>query len=288
MPPVGFPYHDRPKRRIPLKLIIGLVIAGFALFRYWSSYQPNQVTGQKQAIALTVPQEIALGLQSAPQMAREFGGLSADASAAANVKRVGRTLVDALPPSARTPDGAHVYPYDFHLLADPKTVNAFALPGGQIFITQALYSRLKTEGQLAGVLGHEIGHVLGRHSAERIAKTELMQGLVGAATVAGSDVGDGGRMAQAASSTVANMLILKYGRGDELEADLLGLRFMAAAGYDPRSLIAVMEILEQASGGGSGRPEFTSTHPNPGNRIERIKEHLAEMFPKGVPGTLKP
>ncbi len=189
------------------------------------------------------------------------------------VEMVGARIVGSLPNEARNPDGTQVYPYQYHVLADQKTVNAFALPGGQIFITEALLKRLETEGQLAGVLGHETGHVLGRHSAQQAAKSELMSGLVGAATVAGSNSQGGGQMAQMASSMVANMLTLKYSRGDELQADELGLKFMYAAGYDPRSMIRVMQILEEASGGaGAQHPEYSSTHPNPGHRIERINE----------------
>lgn len=287
--PEGYPYEGKPRPRIPIKIIIAVLIAGFALFKYWGSMQSNSVTGKSQAIALSVPQEIALGLQSAPKMAAQFGGLSTDRAATDRVKSVGAKIVAALPKEARNPDGTPAYPFEYHLLADKQTVNAFALPGGPIFITEALYARLQTEGQLAGVLGHETGHVLGRHSAAQMAKGELMTGLVGAATVAGSDASDGGRTAQAVSSAVANMLTLKYGRGDEYEADHLGLRFMASAGYDPRSMIGVMEILDKASGGASsGRPEFSSTHPNPGNRVEKIKEWINQQWPKGVPAGLTP
>lgn len=287
--PEGYPYQGKPRPRIPVKLVIALLIAGFFLFRYWTSIQTNAVTGKSQAIAMSVPQEIALGLQSAPKMAAQFGGLSSDRAAAERVKSVGAKVVAALPKEARNADGQPAYPFAYHLLADRQTVNAFALPGGQIFITEALYSRLQTEGQLAGVLGHETGHVLGRHSAAQMAKGELMQGLVGAATVAGSDASDGGRTAQAVSAMVANMLTLKYGRGDEYEADHLGLRFMARAGYDPHAMIGVMEILEKASAGAAAdRPEFSSTHPNPGNRVEHIKQWIAEEWPRGVPAGLMP
>lgn len=193
---------------------------------------------------------------------------------------VGKQIVQSLP------DDAPQYQFDFHLLADMKTVNAFALPGGQVFITAALLERLETRGQLAGVLGHEVGHVLGRHSAEQMSKAQLTQGMVGAATVAASDYADP-RATQQIASMVGNMIMLKYGRGDELESDKLGLQFMYSAGYDPRSLIRVMEILREASGG-SHQPEFMSSHPDPGNRIERIQQELAAMFPGGVPEGLTP
>ncbi len=292
----SFPSQDgmqRPGFRVPGRLIIGVIIALVAVVGYYAKKQTNAVTGQKQAISWTIPQEIALGMNSAPQMAAEFGGESTNKELRQKVEDIGARIVGSLPATAKNTDGTQVYPYTYHVLADQKTVNAFALPGGQIFITEALLRLLETDGQLAGVLGHETGHVLGRHSAAQAAKSELMQGLVGATAVAASGGRDGGQMAQQASAMVANMLTLKYGRGDELQADELGLKFMYLAGYDPRSMIGVMKILEKASGGsGSTKSEFSSTHPNPGHRIEEIEAKLKEMFPPekfpgGVPEGLK-
>ncbi|MFO0857907.1 MAG: M48 family metalloprotease [Phycisphaerales bacterium] len=260
---------------IPVKLVLALGMALFFLVSYYLHKQVNPVTGRAQHIAVSMEQEVAMGLQAAPEMAQQFGGLHPDSKARELVKAVGEQLVANLPPEA--PE----YPFDFHLLADPKTVNAFALPGGQIFITSALLERLETRGQLAGVLGHEIGHVLGRHSAEQMAKAQLTQGLVGAATVGASDYANP-RSTQQIAGMVGNMVMLKYGRGDELESDKLGLQFMHAAGYDPRSLIRVMEILREASGG-SRQPEFMSSHPDPGNRIEHIQQEIQRLFPGGVP-----
>lgn len=261
-----------PRVRIPPRLVIGAIIGLIAVIGYFANSSTNPITGRKQHIALTPQQEVAIGLQSAPQMAQEFGGLSQDAGATARVKSVGKKLIANLPSEA-TP-----YPFEFHLLADPKTVNAFALPGGQIFITDALFARLETEGQLAGVLGHEAGHVLARHSAAQIAKSQLTQGLVQAVGVASSDSPQGAQNAAQIAQMVGGFINLKYGRDDEIEADRLGLRFMRASGYDPRSMIRVMEILKEASGG-SAQPEFMSTHPDPGNRIEHIRAELIELFP---------
>ncbi len=266
--------------RIPPRLFIAIVIALMSVVTYCSRQQMNSVTGRTQAIALTTEQEIYLGQQMAPQMAAQFGNEVRDAGAQALVDAVGAKLLAAMP--EEYPD----YPFDFHLLADAQTVNAFALPGGQIFITAALFNRLETEGQLAGVLGHEIGHVLGRHSAAQMAKAELTRGLVGAAGVAGSDV-MGQRGATQIAGAVGNMMMLKYGRADELEADALGLQFMADANYDPRALIRVMEILREASGGAS-RPEWSSSHPDPGNRISKIEERMRMMFPQGIPAGMTP
>jgi predicted Zn-dependent protease len=261
--------------RIPPRLFIAAIVALVSLVTFCSRVQTNTVTGQRQAIALSQEQEIYLGQQMAPQMAAEFGNELPDREAQAFVDAVGAKLVASMP--EEYPD----YPFEFHLLADQQTVNAFALPGGQVFITAALFNRLETEGQLAGVLGHEMGHVLGRHSAARMAKAELTQGLVGAVGVAGSDV-IGQHGATQIAGAVGNMMMLKYGRGDENEADQLGLRFMTGANYDPRALIRVMEILREASGGAS-RPEWSSSHPDPGNRITNIERWIRQNYPQGVP-----
>lgn len=253
-------------------LIIGLMMAAFAFIQYHSNTQVNEFTGEKQRVSLSPDQEIQLGLQSAPSMAQQHGGLHPDQSARAYVKQVGQKLVQTSV-ARQSP-----YEYDFHLLADPRTVNAFALPGGQIFITAALYSRLESEDQLAGILGHEIGHVIERHAAERIAKQELSKGLTGAVVAATQDY-NSAQYAQMISNTV-NM---KYGRDQELESDQWGVKLMVDANYDPNALKEVMKILEQASGG-QQQPEFMSSHPSPENRIGRIDESI-QMMRQGVDPT---
>jgi len=264
-----------------------MVMAGVILLIALAGYfgmpkSTNPVTGTSQRLALTVEQEIALGLQAAPEMAQQFGGLLNDQEVQDRVDRVGQLIVVAIPA------GADQYPFDFHVLADGQTVNAFALPGGQVFITAGLYGRLETEGQLAGVLGHEVGHVVGRHSAAQMAKSQLFQGLAGAVAVGAYDPDHpSSQYAGVAAAMVSQMVTLSYGRQDELEADGLGVRFMSDAGFDPGSMIRVMQILEEA-GGGSRQPEFMSSHPDPGNRIETIKEAIAKKYPSGVPAGLKP
>lgn len=244
--------------------LIALVMAAFGFISYCSSTSENPVTGEKQHVRLTTEQEVSLGRQVAPQMAAQFGGVSASPNRE-RVRQVGERIV-ARSSAANTP-----YKYSFYLLSDRKTVNAFALPGGQIFITEALLGLLNSEDELAAVLGHEIGHVLARHSAEHLAKQQLTQQLIGAVVI-GSGSYDTAQIAQIAGSLV-NM---KYGRDDEIESDTLGLRLVREAGYDPQAMIAVMQALEKASGG-SRQPEFASTHPSPANRIQRIRENLDKM-----------
>jgi beta-barrel assembly-enhancing protease len=249
---------------LKIRLFIGLIMAAVVFMKYYATEQVNPVTGEKQHVSMTPEQEVAMGLNSAPQMAQEFGGLSGDPKATQLVKRVGQKLVQG------TNAGKSPYQFDFHLLADAQTINAFALPGGQIFITEALLSRLETEDQLAGVLGHEIGHVINRHSAEQIAKQELTSGLVGATQIAINP------SSSQIAGFISNMVNMKYGREDELESDKYGVHYLHEVGYDPSGMIRVMEILKEA-GGGNRQSEFMSTHPYPENRIAKIKEEIAKL-----------
>lgn len=268
-------------RGIGFTFILALLMAGFALFRYFTSTQVNAVTGQKQHVGISPQQEIALGLQAAPEMEQQYGGETSDSHKQEYVTRVGERLAQNSD-AAKSP-----YRFAFHVLADPQTINAFALPGGQVFITDALAKRLETEGEFAGVLGHEIGHVIARHGAQQLAKQQLTQGLTGAAVLATYDPNNpSSRNSAAVIAMIGSLVNLKYGRNDELEADRWGVRLMSQAGYDPRSMIRVMEILKAA--GGSGRtPEFFSTHPNPDNRIAHIKQAIQDVYPNGVPEGLK-
>jgi predicted Zn-dependent protease len=253
------------------RLLMAAAIAAFSLFSYFSSRQDNPVTGETQYIDITPEQEIALGLEAAPQMAAEFGGEDESAADQAIVDEVGNRILQS------SVAGNSPYQFDFHLLDDEQTINAFALPGGQVFITRALYNKLQTEGELAGILGHEIGHVIARHSAEHIAKAKLTEGLTGAAVIAAYDPNNPSSASRAQIALLIGQLInLKFGRDDELESDYLGVCFINDAGYDPNELVSVMKILE-ASQTGNRPPEFFSTHPNPENRIQRIQQAIQNV-----------
>lgn len=241
-----------------IRIFIGIAIVAFAFIQRCTNKEENPYTGRTQTINMSAEQEIAIGLQSAPEIAQQYGGLYPDEGLQAHVDAVGNKLVQNSI-ARETP-----YKYDFHLLADDQTINAFALPGGPVFITYALYSKLN-EAQMAGVLGHEIGHVIGRHSAERIAEGSFWKTVATGASV-GADAGG-------IVGSIGQNTLLKNGRGDELESDDLGVLFMIQAGYDPYEMIRVMEILKDA-GGPNSAPEFQSTHPDPANRIEKIKEAI--------------
>ncbi len=244
---------------LKIRILIGLAIVAFAFIKKCNNKTVNPYTNREQNISMSADQEIAIGLQSAPEMAAQHGGLYPDKKLQSYIDHVGKKLVDASMAS-NTP-----YNYEFHLLADPNTINAFALPGGQIFITYALLSKLQNEDQVAGVLGHEIGHILGRHSAERIAEHEFWKTISTGASV-GADMGG-------LVNGIGQNILLGNGRNDELESDKLGVLFMINAGYQPEEMIGVMQILKAAAGP-DRTPEFQSTHPDPENRIEKIKEAI--------------
>ncbi|MEM8827938.1 MAG: M48 family metalloprotease [Cyanobacteria bacterium P01_G01_bin.19] len=265
--------------RLLIRLLIGVIFAVFGMFNYFTNVSENPITGERQRIQLSPQQEIVIGRQSAPKMAAQHGNLHPDRTLQEYIERVGNRVVQSSV-AKNSP-----YPFDFHLLRDPQTVNAFALPGGQVFITAALLRRLNSEAQLAGVLGHEVGHVIGRHGAEHLAKQQLGAALVNAVGIAASDERGNGRQAAILAQAVNQMVNLKYGREDELESDRLGFRFMTEAGYNPVGIVELMQILDSARGGGQ-QPEFMSTHPNPGNRIEQLLAIINQEYPSGVPPRL--
>jgi predicted Zn-dependent protease len=249
-------------------LIIALIVAGVSTLKYCTSKTYNEYLGIYQHVSISPEQEIAIGLQTKPAMIQEYGGIDPDQRSQQLVNEVGQQLVNQSI-ARNTP-----YQYEFTVLNDQNTINAFALPGGQVFITRALFDQLKSKDQLAGVLGHEIGHVVGRHAGERMQKDGLLQGLAGAAGVAFGDYGS-----NQAAQQVAALIGLSYGRDQELQSDNLGVRFMLDAGYNPEEMIGVMEILKAASGG-QRQDEFRSSHPDPENRIEKIREAI-QQYKKG-------
>lgn len=267
-------------RRLIVRLGIGLLFALFALFNYYGNVTENPITGEKQRVQISPRQEIVLGVQSREQLAAQHGGLYPGRNLQNYLDRVGKQIVKQSV-AAKSP-----YPFEFHLLRDPQTVNAFALPGGQVFITAAMLSRLNSEAQLAGVLGHEVGHVIGRHGAEHLARRQLGAALVNAVGVAASDDPQSGRQAAIVAQAVNQLVNLKYGREDELESDRLGLQFMTEAGYNPQGIVELMQILKSV-GSGSRPPEFLSSHPDPGNRVAQLKQIISQTYPNGIPPQLE-
>ncbi|MEO1289587.1 MAG: M48 family metalloprotease [Chloroflexota bacterium] len=244
------------------RILVGIGIAIFALFSYFSSGQYNEVVGETQYVSITPNQEIALGLQSAPELIREFGGEYRDPEVQEAIDTIGFDLVN----NSIARD--EPWQWEFTVL-DSDILNAFALPGGQVFITTGMLSQLETIDEVAGVLAHEIVHVLARHGAQRIAQSELTNGLIGAVAVASESAS-----AAQTAAMISQLVNLQYGRDDEIQSDTIGVCIMIQAGYDPMGMVGVQETLQSFSQG-QRQPEFFSTHPNPENRIQQIENTIA-------------
>ena len=235
----------------------------------------EKVNEKLKDIELTEQEEVQIGEKISAKV-REKYGVVQDPAVHKYVTLVGTALARK---STRSTLAWHF------IVLDTDGVNAFAAPGGYVHITRGTLALMKSEAQLAGVLGHEVGHVVARHASEQIAKSQLAQTLVGAVAVAGSDDRGRGQQAAQLGALVAQLVQLRYGRQDELQADALGVDLMSDARYHPQALVEVMAILARA-GGRSRAPEFLSSHPDPGNRQQRIQEAIAKKFPNGVPPDL--
>lgn len=271
-----------PYRGPNLRVVAGIVIAAIGLIIYMTQTEVNPVTGRKQHIAMSVDEEKAMGLEAAPEMAAKMGGAIDPRSdpRAREVVLIGRRIIE----TSDAQRSKYVGNFHFFLLNDSETVNAFALPGGQVFITLALYEKLEDEAELAGVLGHEVGHVVGRHSAEHMAQGRLGQMLTVAFGV-GASGRDRGSRPYLIASMINQVSQLRFSRDDESEADAFGLRYMAQAGFDPSAMLDVMEILKKADKGGR-TPEILATHPLPETRLEEIRATLKRDYSSGIPSNL--
>ncbi|HMN42051.1 MAG TPA: M48 family metallopeptidase [Phycisphaerales bacterium] len=233
----------------------------------------NPTTGRKQFTSLSRDEEVHIGMTEGPKMTQEFGGEVPDPRLRAYIDEVGQKLKNYTEVDGPTRT------WTFTLL-DSDVINAFALPGERVFMSRGLSDQLTSEAQLAGVLGHEIGHVMARHTSERLAQSQyvgLGAQLLGA--IAGASTKNA-TAAQAIPQLVGaggQVIVLKFGREQESEADSLGMRYMTKAGYNPRGQLQVMEVLKRESGGG-GSIEWLSTHPAPQTRIDDIKHALATTY----------
>jgi Zn-dependent protease with chaperone function len=218
--------------------------------------------------AITREQQIQLGRQAAAEVYKQMPVLPDSSPLTQYVRSVGRKLVAQIPQQ-------YSWPYEFHVIPE-KEINAFALPGGPMFVNAGAIIAADDEAQLAGVMAHEMSHVYMQHSAKQASKQSLI-GVIGA--IAGAMTGSGalGTLARAGIQIGAGAISLKYSRNDESQADAVGAIIMYKAGYDPRALAQFFEKLESE---GSSGPQFLSDHPNPGNRSAAIDREIAEWPPK--------
>ncbi len=239
--------------------VVWALVAGAALI---GACAVNPVTGKRELSLVSESQEIQIGQEGAQSVVNTIG-LYADSSLQAYINRLGQSMASA----SERPQ----LPWSFAVVND-ATVNAFALPGGSIFVTRGILAYFNSEAELMSVLGHEIGHVTAKHSVNQISKAQIAQlGLgVGMVLTPNLDV-----VHQVAGSGL-QVLFLKFGRDDEAQSDELGFRYMVEAGYDPRGATDMFEMLGRLSGGGR-LPEWQSTHPDPENRAAKSAERAATM-----------
>jgi len=225
---------------------------------------------QPPANKYTPAQDVKLGREAAAQARRQLPILR-DGQVLSYVTSVGRRLVAALPPQLRHSG----FRYTFEVV-NAREINAFALPGGPMFVNRGMLSAARNEGQVAGVMAHELSHVVLRHGTAQASKATKYE--LGA--VAGSIIGAiiGGRVGSAVTQGTRFGLgtaFMRFGREYERQADIEGAQIMARAGYDPRDMADMFKIIAQQSG--PGGPEWLSDHPNPGNRYTYISQEARTM-----------
>jgi predicted Zn-dependent protease len=233
----------------------------------------NPATGRTFLAVLSRDQEAQLGSEAAPELRQQFGGAVEHRGLQEFVTQVGMSMVP------HTEGYFRELEWEFTLL-DSAVINAFALPGGKVFITRGLAERMSNEAQLAGVLGHEIGHVTAQHTSQRISQhlgLNLGLAAVGLAVGLSDPGGDVRRISEVAIPALAiggNLVLLSFNRNEESESDYLGMRYMSRAGYNPRGQLEVMQILAEAAGASPTTPQWLLTHPLPETRIRDIQRRL--------------
>lgn len=210
-----------------------------------------------------VSEDVKLGTEAAAEIRKTMPLLS-DAAVAAYLSALGNRLVAAIPPEFRIP----AFAYTFEVV-NQKEINAFALPGGPMFVNRGMIEKAPSEGGVAGVMAHEITHVLLRHGTAQVTKAQRFQiGAVVGQVVGAVVGGTTGSLIAQGSEFGLGTYFLKYSREYEKQADLLGARILARAGWDPKEMAEVFKAIEKE--GGAGGPQWMSSHPNPGNRYEYI------------------
>ena len=234
-----------------------------------STCATNPATGKREISLVSESQEIEMGKQGSQEILATMP-LMPDP-----VQQYVRGVATQLVRVGERPG----LPWNFYVL-DDATVNAFAFPGGFIFLTRGILTHMNSEAELAGVLGHEIGHVTARHTAQQLTKAQLAQtGLVVGSIFSETIAGLAG-----VASTGLGLMFMKFGRDAEYQADELGFRYMTRINYDPKAMSSMFTMLQRQGelGGGGRLPEWQSTHPDPENRVGRNDQRVAQFKPAGT------
>lgn len=215
----------------------------------------------------SVAQDVQLGQEASAEVRRQLPLLRENSEVDAYIERVGQRLVAAIPREFQHPE----FRYEFTVV-NARDINAFALPGGPMYVNRGMIEASRNEGEMAGVMAHELSHVALRHGTAQATKTQKLQlPAIGGAILGAIIGGSAGSVIAQGTQIGLSAYATKYSREYETQADILGAQIMARAGYDPRDLANMFRTIERESGGRSG-PEWLSSHPNPGNRYERINQ----------------
>jgi beta-barrel assembly-enhancing protease len=242
------------------------------ILQFASSRGPVWSFGAAAAVTaislISVDDEIKLGREAQSQVRKEIPQLT-DSAVASYVGSVGRRLAAGAP--------GPKYPYTFSV-ANYRELNAFALPGGPVWIHRGIIHAAQNESQLAGVLAHEVAHIAQRHAADQITKQLAANGLLGLLGALLGNAGGGARTAQIGAQILAGGYMLKFSRDDEREADRIGMRIMQSAGWDPRGMADFMDVLRREQGRDPGSVEvFLSSHPAPGERAALLRRAVGSQ-----------
>ena len=222
-------------------------------------------------VSLSREQQQQLGLKAMGEVYQQMPVLPDSSPVTKYVQELGKKLEKVIPQQ-------YTWPYQFHVV-EQKEINAFALPGGPIFINVGTITAADNEAELAGVMAHEMSHVYMQHSAKKMKQSVVPNILAGVGQVLGSMMGGfGGAVASIGGQMAGGMLSMKYSRGDEAQADSVGAIIMWKAGYNPKAMAEFFQKLEKESGGGG--PQFLSDHPNPGNRVQAVDNEIKDWPPK--------
>ena len=248
-------HHILQKKFAAVSMLVAMLVTPFAAFAQTSVKMPKN--------KYKVQDDVKIGNDASRQVEQQFPILN-DAQTREYVTRVGERLVAAIPAEFRQP--AFDYRFD---VVNARDINAFALPGGPMYVNRGMIEAAKNEGEMAGVMAHEISHVALRHAtAQQTKVSSPLNQVLGIGAILGGAILGGQAGAQAGQIFAAGYF-LRYSRDYESQADILGARIMADAGYDPRDLANMFRTIANQSGGGRS-PEWLSSHPDPGNRFEKI------------------
>jgi Zn-dependent protease with chaperone function len=263
------------KRNPILSRAIASVLTVLLAIPAWAVSPATPQLPEPGSAGMSKQDQIKLGLQAMAEVYKQMPVLPDSSPVTKYVQQLGNKLVKQIPPK-------NSWPYQFHVIQQ-KEINAFALPGGPMFINVGTIDAAQNEAQLAGVMAHEMSHVYMQHSAKHARQNTLPNILAGIGQIAGKVIGGvGGSIASAGGQIAGGVLSLKYSREDEAQADAVGAIIMFKASYNPMELANFFEILNKQGG---SPPQFLSDHPNPGNRSAAIAKEIRNWAPKNYQAT---